>query len=365
MNHWSVILLAQSYWKPDNPMEDVIFFIIFGVLVFIGIVAAIVDRIKKGSTSLGKPSKQPTLGRTAFRRKAMDRGFSAAEADFLDMYARQMGITNPQSVFGTREQLDTFLRNAFKYIERHADTEAEAEQHKHQLFVIREALGARLNAGTSVVSTKQLKQRTPISITTAKGSSYSSVLVINDDRFMYLEPALDAFGQPLRFARGSKLTLFFYVGNHVGYSVQVKSRGLMDMQGRELLVVSHSDRITPLPSRRNQRASVRIPARFYLVHVHAAKNKGKVVKTIQIEKAAVAGMILDISGGGLSMQTMSPANAGQFVKLEFDLGSGARMAYATVVRVSKTRNAAHMHVKFVKAGAKLINDIRSLVYGYD
>ena len=101
------------------------------------------------------------------------------------------------------------------------------------------------------------------------------------------------------------------------------------------------------------------------MHVRAAKDKGKVIKTVQVEKAAVAGIITDISGGGMSVQTMSPANAGDFIKVEFDLGTGQRSAYASIVRVSRTRKGALMHLKFVKASQKTINEIRSVVYGYD
>ena len=358
-------LLAQTYWKQENPLEDLIFFIIVGVLVLIALIGALVNRLTGGQGLLPASKPAQSLRRGAFRRRAEEFGFSTGEAEFLEFYARELGVTSPQAVFGNKTQLDTFMKNSFKHIERHAETEAMAENQKHQLFAIREALGSRMSAGSSIRSTRQLKPRTPLSIVTSRESHYSTILVVNETKAMYLEPALDAFGQPIKFPFGSKLTLYFYSGNHVGYSFQTRSGGMIDIDGKRFLSLRHSDKIKPLPARKNQRSQVHISGRFYLVHVRAAKDKGKVVKTVQVEKAAVGGIIVDLSGGGLSMQTMSPVNAGEFVKIEFDIGSGTQSAYATVVRVSKTRNGALMHLKFVRASRKMINEIRSVVYGYD
>ncbi|HUW70112.1 MAG TPA: PilZ domain-containing protein [bacterium] len=361
------IILAQMYWKQDNPVETTWFLVVIAALIAVPVLYSILRNLVYGkpSESNSRPSPSQGFSKGAFRRKAEEHGFSGEEVEFLEFYARKLGVTSPQAIFGSKTQLDTFMKNAFKYIEQHAETEEEAENQKHDLFAIREALGARLSTGVSIRSTRQLKSRTPLSIVTTREAHYSSILLINESKALYLEPALDAFGAPIKFPFRSRITVYFYTGNHVGFSFQSHVRGLVDMDGKKLLCIAHSDKIKPLPARRYQRSEIRLTARFYLVHVKAAKDKGKVVKSVQVERAAVAGIITDLSGGGLSMQTMSPVNAGEFVKLEFDLGTGSRSAYATVVRVSRSRSGALMHLKFVKANRKTINEIRSVVYGYD
>lgn len=359
------ILLAQTYWKQSNPEETRIFLAIVISLIVIPVLYTVFKSLLSGQKIFNVSVKPQTLSRSAFRRKAEEFGFSGAEAEFLEFYARKMGTTSPNSVFGSRAQLDTFLRNTFKYIERQAETEELAIEQKHRLFIIREAMGARNSSGSGLHTTRQLKLKTPLSIVTHRGTQYSSILVLNESRAMYLEPPLDAFGVPIKIAFGAKLNVFYYSGAHVGYSFSSRSRGLVDIDGRKFLSIGHSDRIKALPARRYQRSQVRISARFYLVHVRAARDRGKVIKTVQIEKAPVAGIISDISGGGMSVQSISPANIGNFIKIEFDLGSGSRSVYATVVRVSKTRSGALMHLKFVKASQKTINEIRAVVYGYD
>lgn len=359
------LVLAQLYWKQDDSGSSSIILFVIGAIFLVAIAYSLIKKVVSGQgISFGIPKKSSLRG-SVFRRRAEDSGFSSDEAEFLELYARKMGVTSAQSVFGTKNLLDAFIRNTFKYIERHADSEATAEDHKSKLFAMREALERRSSSGSAIRSTRQLKAKTPLSIVTANKTHYSSILVLNESKAMYLEPALDAFGSPIRISRGSRLTLYFYSGSHVGYSFLTRSRGLVDIDGRKFLSISHSDKIKPLPSRKHQRSEVHISGRFYLVHVRAAKDKGKVIKTVQVEKAAVAGVITDLSGGGLTMQTMSPAKAGDFIKVEFDLGAGLRPAFASVVRVSKTRNASLMHTKFVRISRKTVNEIRAMVYGYE
>ncbi len=359
-------LLAQALgWKEYDPTQTLVFGIIFGGLVLAIIVYNLVKKLNSGTPAAARTRPAGTFSHGSFRRKAYEAGFSEGEAAFLDTYARKLGVTNPQSIFGSRTAVDSFMRNAFKYIERHADTEETAQEQKRMLFSIREALALRVNAGSPVRSTRQLSVKTPLSIVTSREAHYSSILALNESRALYVEPALDAFGDPIKFPRGSKVSVYFYTGNHVGYSFPSRVGGLVDVDGRLLMAMSHSDAIKPLPSRRHQRRDARLACRFQLVHVHAARDRGKVVKTVQVEKAAVAGIIVDLSAGGLSLQTMSPVAAGDFIKLEFDLGSGSRSAYATVIRTGRLRNGSTMHAKFVKISAKTVNEIMAFVYGYD
>ncbi|MBP7262856.1 MAG: PilZ domain-containing protein [Spirochaetia bacterium] len=354
-------LLAQTYWKQSNPEDSRIFLIVLGALVAVALVYSLIKKLSSGTIS----SRVPGFRSGTFRRKALDVGFSDAEADFLEHYARKLGVQNPQSVFGTRQQLDSFIKATFRYIDRHAETEESAEDLKGRLFAIREALSLRINSGAAIRSSRQLKARTPISLVTNKEAHYASLIVFNEPRALYVEPALDAFGVPIRFTRGSKLTVFFYAGNHVGYNFHTRSGGLVNLDGRQLLALSHNDSVKQLPSRRHQRREARLSGRFYLVHVHAARDRGKVVKSVQVEKAAVPSIITDVSAGGLSMQTMSPANVGEFVKIEFDLGAGTRWAYASVVRASRLRSGTSLHLKFVKIPRKTVNEILSYVYGFE
>ncbi len=360
-----VPLAAQAYWKQSDPRDTYIFLAVVGGLIGLGILYSLAKRLISGQGITLVKKGSPGFSRSAFKRRALDAGFSEGEAEFLEHYARKLGVQSPQAIFSSRPQLDAFIKSAFKYIERHADTEESAEELKGQLFSIREALQLRLSAGNLVRSTRQLKPKLPLSLVTHKEAHYASILALNEGKALYVEPALDAFGSPIRFSMGARLKVFFYSGNHVGYTFQTRSKGLVNVDGRQFLALAHSDSVKQLPTRRYQRKEARLSCRFYLVHVRAARDRGKIIKTVQVEKAAAPGIITDVSAGGLSMQTISPAHVGDFVKIEFDVGAGDRFAYASVVRVSRLRNGSSMHLKFVKVTKKTANEIRAYVYGYD
>lgn len=356
-------LLAQTWWKKSTPADSTLFFVIVGLLFAVIVGTALVKRFLEAGT---RPTPPPMLSKGSFRRRAGAMGFSDAETAFLDDYARRMGITNPQSVFGSRAMMDAFFKNVFKYIEKHSDTEEIAELAKNQLFAIREAMAIRISAGPPVKSTRQLVKKTPLSLIDAKGSHYSSIVVELDPRFIFVEPALDAFGQVIKFGWRSRLTVYFYTGNHMGFTFNTRVSSYVEYQGRRILAVRHSESIHPLPTRKHQRRQTTTPCRFFLVHVSVVRERGRSTRSIRTEKTAVPGMITDLSAGGMSIQTSSPAMAGEFLKVDFTLDSGERSVYATVVRTNRIRMGGNvMHVKFVKITRKTANEILAAVYDYE
>jgi len=362
----SRMLAAQAFgWKTYDKTQIGIFIAIFAGLALFLIVSAAVKALRSGGTASPSKPRVQSMSHGSFRRKAYEAGFSESETEFLETYARKLGVQSPQTIFASRTQIDSFMRNAYRYIERHADTDTAAQDQKRMLFSIREALALRMHAGSPVRSSRQLAAKTPLSLVNARGAHYSSILVESDQRHLYVDPPVDAFGQIIRFHRGAKLSVYFYTGNHAGYSFTTHCAGTSDTGSRSLLALSHSESIKPLPSRRNQRRDARLSCRFYLVHVLINKEKGKTTKTVRSEKTAVAGIITNLSAGGLSLQTISPVNAGDFIKLEFDLGSGTRQAFASVIRIGRLKNGSVMHCKFVKVNTATVNEIMAFVYGYD
>jgi hypothetical protein len=365
------IRLAQiTYWTESNPSDTYLFLGVVAAIIVTAIMYNLIRNKFRGTTTAtgrrtSRGSKEPSFNRSSFKRRAHDAGFSEGESDFLEQYARKLGVANPATLFSNQAQLDSFMRSAFKHIERQADTEESAEQQKSQLFAIREALAMRMNSGSMMHSTRNLPAKTPLSIVTAKDTQYTSIVVANDAKALYVEPALDSFGQALKLGWGTRVTIYFYTGNHVGYSFKSYCKGLVDGGGHQLLAIRHTTKITSLPSRKHQRREARLACRFYLVHIRETRDRGRLVKHAQVEKAAVAGIITDLSAGGMSMQTMSPARSGETIKVEFDVGGGNRAVFAYVVRTSRMRNGASMHLKFAKMSPKIANELRAFVYAYD
>lgn len=356
-----------------NPENARLILIVIGLIIAFFVGYSLVQRARKGGGSGGGKSSgygsysaasTKTLSHGAFNRQAASTGFTPSEIAFMERYARNLNIINPSTIFASEGKIDGFLQSCYKYIEHNAKTEVIADAEKAQLFAIREALGRRMKAGRTIQSTHQLKPRMPMSMVTSRENHYSSILLRNDSAAMYVEQPRDAFGEPIHFRRRSKLTVFFYTGNHQGYQFRTRVQRSMELNGRQYIALGHTNSITPLPSRKHERASVHLNCRFYRVHVQASGSGKNARRSVQTERTAVAGIITDASAGGLSIQTVTPLHSGEFVKIQFDPGNGDRIAYATIVRTNRLRNSFAMHLRFVKIDQKTINELWTLVFGY-
>ncbi len=352
---------------PDNPWvkqdttDSRVMVVIVIILAAVLIIVSLVRWIQNGAKI---PSLQPMLNHGAFKRQATSTGFTKSEMLFLEDYAKKLGVINPQTIFGNAASLDSFLKNAYKYIEKNAKTEADAEAQKSDLFSLREILGRRIRSGASMKSTRSLEKLMPLSLVNAQEAHFPTVLVANQPDALYVEAPRDAFGEYIHFTRSAKLNVFFYTGNHAGYQFKTRTGSTVETNGRSLLALSHSDDVTPLPSRNHDRTQTRIPCRYFLVHVLTSGNGRNATKTVKTEKAAISSLIVDISAGGMSMQTSSPVSAGDIIKIEFEIGRGMKAVFGTVIRVNRMKNGFAMHIRIIKIAPKTRNEILAYVYNY-
>ncbi len=354
-------LFQDNPWIKQNTGSDTAFFLISGALAIIFLVVVLVRWLMNGAQM---PAKQPTLSHGSFKRQATNTGFTKAEIIFLEDYARKMGIINPQAIFGNAGRLDSFMKNAYKYIEKNAKTEDDAEMQKHQLFAVREIVGQRIQSGDALKSTRALEKQMPLSLVNNQDAHYPTVLIANEPEAMYVEAPHDAFGENIHFNRGAKLNVFFYTGNHAGYQFKTRTGSTVETNGRTLLALAHSDDVSPLPSRKHERTQARIPCRYFLVHVLLSGSGKSATKTIKTEKAAISSIIVDLSAGGMSLQTSSPVSAGDIIKIEFEIGNGMKAVFGSVIRVNRMKNGFAMHIRIIKITPKTRNEILAYVYNY-
>jgi len=225
-------------------------------------------------------------------------------------------------------------------------------------------LEVRRTLGPQISSTRQLRPRTTLSFISKDETNYPSVVTGVEPGGLAVDPPPDALGRPIHFHRGTKLTVYFYGTGHQGYTFRTRVRGYEELRGKLVMVIKHSDSITSLPSRRHQRRDLREACTFRRVRVEVRKERGKSLKDVFVENLPFPGTAVDISAGGMSIQTANPLDAQEYLKIEFDVGEGNFTAFGIVVRTNRLRGGGVMHVRFVKISRKAINSVLSYVYGY-
>ncbi|HUX42355.1 MAG TPA: PilZ domain-containing protein [Rectinemataceae bacterium] len=331
----------------------------------IAIVLILAIVIAVGRSARGAPRPKSNFSKRDWRRGARSFGLAEEELRFLETFARNAGIGNPDATLRNKTKLETFFKDVYRSIEKNSESESDAEDKKAMLFQIRERLARQAAQGTPVHSTRQLGRNVPISFITPNEENYPTVIVRSDQQGLFVEAVVDPLGKPIRFHRGAKLSCFFYTKAHQGYQFVTKVGGFQTTGDRTLMVLAHSDNVTALPSRQHQRRSTRVPCVYYHVAVAAKVGKGKNETSARVENISFPGMVTDLSAGGVAIQAATTFPPGDFLKVVLDPGSGNQSAFGKVIRLNNLRGSGGiMHIQFVKLSRKSLNAILSYVHGY-
>lgn len=365
---WFMIPLFQItyFWKDtsssatDSRIFLMVIFVLFALVILYALVHYLIQKSKESNKSQqAKPVTQRTL-----QRSAQASGFSSIESEFLSFYAQKLAVYNYRDVLKDNEKLDRFLRDIYHYIEKNSKTEQEAEELKKKLFMIREAHSFRFHSSKTIRSTHEIPKMTPLSLVTTHDVHYATILLANENDGLYVEYPRDAFGDLIKFALGTKLSVYFYTGNHAGFQFKSKVKEKLKSKTKAVLKLKHTHMITALPYRKHDRKSVRMECSVYRSAVQTANTGSGLKRILQSEKTPLPGILTDISAGGVSFHSTLSMMPGDVLKLEFNPGLGRRTAYITIIRVNRIKNGFLYHAKYIKIDTKTVNEVYALVYGY-
>ena len=129
--------------------------IVIAAAVVILILFAVV-RNRGGSSGRG-----PSFDKNAFRKAARSVGLPEEEVRFLEEFGRALSLSNPEFVFRNPQKLDAFFKDAYRQIEKSADSEADADERKARLFAARERLTHASAHGRERPEHEELGRGTP------------------------------------------------------------------------------------------------------------------------------------------------------------------------------------------------------------
>lgn len=356
------------FWKDtsestaDTRVLFIIIIILFVVILVYALLSYLIKKSKESDT--GKPQTLKQASQRSLQRSAQSSGFSGTESEFLAFYAQKLAVYNYRETLKDKDKLDRFLRDIYHYIEKNSKTEQEAEELKKKLFMIREAHSFRLHSLKTVQSTHEIPKMTPLSLVTNLDAHYATILLANESDGLYVEYPRDAFGDLIKFPLGTKLTVYFYTGNHAGFQFKTIIKDKIKGKASALLKLKHTHTVTALPYRKHDRKTVRIECSLYRTVVKTVNAGSGTKKILQSESTPLPGILTDISAGGVSFHSTLSMMPGDIIKLEFVPAITHRLAYVSLVRVNRIKNGFLYHAKFIKIDQKTINEIYALVYGY-
>ncbi|MDR2102892.1 MAG: flagellar brake protein [Treponema sp.] len=357
-----------SYFKEDDPLAAVI---LGSGLVLAVIITLLINRVRNrvepgiGGGKEARAVRPRKFTRFTLRRIANSYGLNRDQTKLLEYVFRLDEVEDPLRVLNNPALLDRHFRQAYRAIERTADTEEDVQVKLTHLFSLRNVLDAApRDDGKTLSSTHQITENAPVVLSSGK-DSYSVKLISAKADAVLVECPRNSLGNPVRLANGTKISLTVFTHSSRGFSFESRVMGTVDSPRGLALQCAHSNRIKSLAQRRFRRKQVMLNCVFLLVVADETKVGRKKVVKLVADRRRHTGTILDISMGGCSVRTTSSIPVGSRLKITINSGGMTLNALGQVLRTNRSGAAgAIMHVKFLRLPRRAMNAINAMVFGF-
>ncbi|WP_211227921.1 flagellar brake protein [Spirochaeta cellobiosiphila] len=344
------------------------------VLVFLGLLAAfILLLVIGGKNSTSSRRKSSSGGRKYnkgnFRKVAQSMGLSKNQVNILENIIKKLSVSNPFRLLESSSYFDTVLKKAINAIDDSSLSSNDKETQKNTIYGIRQIIEAHtMNRQKSVKNSYILRFGMNLTLSDRPGYSLDSHVTGNVDRYFTAEAPINHKGQRVKWHKGTKVKVSFWLNETNGYHFFTRVMGYKNSGGVNSVQLEHSKKILPTQQRRFRRKELSKPAYLYPISIlTSGKGKRQTKKAIVHENQAFMGTMLDISAGGCSVRTTTPKNEGTLIRVNFETERGNPLViYGKVVRTrSDTYRGAVMHIKMTTISQKNLNKIRAFVYEID
>jgi c-di-GMP-binding flagellar brake protein YcgR len=355
-----VIILAEGFRfiNPSQAGESnwVWFLAVFGGVVLLIIIGALVNRFRGGRT----PAEIQRYSRHLFRRTAKSMGLTTAQSDTLERLVAATKTRQPFLVFSSPALLDDVLRRGLYSIDANTTaSEEEREARKSIVFGIKQAIERNARRGTVLRSTHLVKPGQVLAVGTESGTFQSRVVSNMKDFLTILAPAADG----ARWPRGTPVDIHFWREGDAGYTFRSKVLGYDTVKGVPCVLVQHTKTLRKEQRRRARRKAIMRACFYYPVRINDTGGQRRAVIEHNLRGL---GTVVDLSTGGCAIQTLSPYEPGRLVMVEFDIERKTPIRAFGKVRGVRREGARGgvMHVMYTRVTRQYLNRICEFVYDF-
>lgn len=260
--------------------------------------------------------------------------------------------------------LEQYLQDEFLELKEKND-----ENGKTALFTMRAKIRRAYVPPEAVTSSRKIAVGTALTYTVSQGVHYKLTLVEKQMDSMTLDIPLAMTERGEKPAVLSKITLIFEQANGTPYLMDTRVvRYQLGKQRQEQMIVMHSDQISPLQKRQNERIEMQQECQFSSVAVTKSGEGKNATVDYKPSTSMHTGTLLDVSTGGCRLMVNIPIKAEQhiYVKGQFNKRDDDE-AIGTILRTTRRQDDGKflLHIKFVKISQATVNRIQATACGYD
>lgn len=352
-----LVLLQQDmqFFATPDPRQTRITLIVFGVIVLVGIVAALISvrRVHHGGRRGG-------LSRQA-RRVGLDSGQRAV----LKEMAKNLALQNPERLLSNAAYLNHALKRRFEQLDTSDLPDAAREQQKAILFSVKHALGTT-SAGVRVLpSSRHFTVGQRVRFRTGTDAFQESAVASNVHNGVGIEIPYQGRARTASIKKGTPIDVSVLAEQDRLYTYQTKVIGFNSASGATIMYVQHASNIRQTQQRQSPRREYDRHCEYYPVTVVSTGRGRRARKQAFVNKSRrVLGRLEDLSAGGCSIRTQVPLSPGDMLKVDFESTEGTPITVFGKVRsVDRGVRGKVMHIMFTRVSRKHLNQIQSYVYG--
>ncbi|MGQ9615259.1 MAG: flagellar brake protein [Spirochaetota bacterium] len=343
--------------KPPSTAQ---IFILVAVLVVLGIAFLIIAM--RSATGLRKKGRAVGPGWHAFSQVAKKRGFTRAEIDVMRRLVVNCGLTKPTLLFTSRHILDSCVQRAIRRI-RVQDVKGEKKEDAINFYYRLRNKIARTAIVHGIPSTTDIPVGSRLRVSVDKYGEFTTTVNRNDDEYLGIGIPVLPPGKMIPWNR-KKVKCTYWREDDAAYAFETKVKDVIVNDEVQTIALYHTDRISRVQKRMYPRKSVRLPVFFSRVRVVEEGGKRKAVVD---RRDTHWGTIIDLSVGGLSIETAVPVDRNNYIRVEFELREDYKVvAFGKVKRIERNnlRKTWNMHIQFTKIEKKHRNEIFAVMYDY-
>ena len=331
------------------------------VVIVIGIGLFIAAR-RGGSGSRKKGGGTSGAGWHSFNQMAKLRGLNKDEAALLRKLVVTYKISKPSLIFTSMNILDSCIQRQVRKLSLQEIRGESKEDLINRYYRLRNKV-VRNRDVRGLSTTRAVPIGARMRVAVQNYGQYSVQVNQNEEDFLGINIPVLPPGKFVPWNK-KKVKCFYWKEEDASYVFETKVIDVIVTDEIQSICLKHVDTIARSQKRLYPRKSVRLPVYFSRVRVVAEGGKKKAIVD---RRDTHWGTIIDISVGGLSIETAIPVNRNNFIRVEFELREDYKMvAFGKVKRIEKNtaRNTWVMHIQFTKIEKKDRNEIFSVLYNY-
>ena len=350
--------------RTTDPRMIVAFVVAILVLAIFLIVGAMVARRSRPRTA----ADAERYSSAVFRRTGKALGLSPHHVDLLEGLVRICKVKQPLLIYSSASLLDDTLKKGLYSLDNQRDlAEEQKENRKASIFQIKQIIERNARKGAVLRSTTFLRPGQLLSMKPESGGQFSCKVISNMKDFLTVSAPSQPTGGDVRWARGTKISVYFWRDNDAGYSFISKVLGYDTVKGIASVLIQHSKTLRREQRRLARRREIMRACFYYPIRIVETGQGRKMERKATVDQnMRTLGTVVDLSAGGCAIQALSPFEKGKLTMVEFDIDKKVPIrAFGKVMHTHRQKGRGGiMHVMFTRVTRQYLNRISEFVYDF-